>query len=255
MRLGYTAAQIRAAEAPFLERGVPLMQRASEALAEHVTSLLPVPREARILVLAGAGDNGGDALHAAALIRASGATVEIAPAMGPLHDAGAAAALDAGAMIVAVPEPGAPAVPALVAESITAYDVVVDGILGIGSGGIAAGGTPALRGAPRELVRTIRAAIDSASGGTPLVVAVDIPSGIDPDDGGVPDPDSVLRAHLTVTFIGIKAGLLLDPAAGFAGKVWLEPIGAGQALLGVTPAVQIAGRPTVDGASSRPAGL
>ena len=102
-----------------------------------------------------------------------------------------------------------------------------------------AGGAPALRGPARELVAAVRAAAGAASAPRPLVVAVDIPSGIDPDDGGVPDPEAVLPADLTVTFIGIKAGLLLEPAAGVAGKVWLEPIGASQALLGVAPAVSL----------------
>ena len=85
----------------------------------------------------------------------------------------------------------------------------------------------------------MRTALERVSSPRPLVVAVDIPSGIDPDDGAVPDPEAVLPADLTVTFIGIKAGLLLEPAASLAGKVWLEPIGAGQALLGVEPAVSV----------------
>ena len=215
------------------------MQRASEALAEHVTSLLPVPAEARVLVLAGAGDNGGDALHAAALIRAAGPRVDIAAAMGPLHEAGAEAAFAAGAELVGSTAPNEPANPARVAASLGAYDLVIDGILGIGSGGSAAGGSPALRGPARELVRAVRAAIDADPARMPLVIAVDIPSGIDPDDGSVPEPEAVLRAQLTVTFIGIKAGLLLEPARDYAGKVWLEPIGAAQALLGVTPTVRV----------------
>ena len=238
MRNGYTAAQIRAAEAPFLTRGVPLMARAAESLAEHVISLLPAPAESRVLVLAGAGDNGGDALFAASSIAAAGARVEIAAAMGRMHEAGLSAALGSGAELVGG-APGEPADPAAVAALVDGADVIVDGVLGIGSGGVAAGGAPALRGPARELVAAVRAAAGAASAPRPLVVAVDIPSGIDPDDGSVPDPEAVLPADLTVTFIGIKAGLLLEPAAGVAGKVWLEPIGASQALLGVAPAVSL----------------
>ncbi|WP_413229374.1 NAD(P)H-hydrate epimerase [Gulosibacter sediminis] len=103
-------------------------------------------------------------------------------------------------------------------------------------GGVAAGGSPALREPVRSVIVAVKAAIAEAD---PLVMAVDIPSGIDPDDGRVPDPDAVLRAHMTITFIGMKAGLLLDPAKSFAGKVWLEPIGAMQGLLRVTPAMQL----------------
>lgn len=238
MRTGYTAAQLRAAEAPFLQRGVPLMARAAESFAQHVISLLPDPAAARVLVLAGAGDNGGDACFAASSIAAAGARVEIAAAMGPMHEAGLAAALGSGAVLVGG-EPGEPALPSAVAALVDGTDIIVDGVLGIGSGGVAAGGTPALRGPARELIVAVRRALDAASAPRPLVVAVDIPSGIDPDDGAVPDAEAVLPADLTVTFIGIKAGLLLPPASELAGKVWLEPIGASQALLGVEPAVRL----------------
>ena len=227
-KLGYTAAQIRAAEAPLLARNVPLMQRASAALADHVLSLLPTPKTARVTVLAGAGDNGGDALYAAAELARAGVSVEIVAAMGKLPAAASEAALAAGAQLLADP-----ASPSAAATSAAAADVVVDGVLGIGSGGVASGGSPALRGNAREVVASVKAAI----GNDPLVVAVDIPSGIDPDSGEVSEPDAVLAAHLTVTFIGIKAGLLQGDGPSYAGKIWLEPIGASQELLGGTPAV------------------
>jgi hypothetical protein len=69
---------------------------------------------------------------------------------------------------------------------------------------------------------------------------VDIPSGIDPDDGSVPDP-CVLRATLTVTFGGYKAGLLLAPASGFAGEVRLADIGLGERLALVEPVLRLDG--------------
>ena len=102
-KLGYTAAQIRAAEAPLLARNVPLMQRASAALADHVLSLLPTPTTARVTVLAGAGDNGGDALYAAAELARAGVSVEIVAAMGKLPAAASEAALAAGAQLLADP--------------------------------------------------------------------------------------------------------------------------------------------------------
>lgn len=236
MRTAYTAAQIRAAEAPLLARGVPLMVRASQSLAEHVVSLLPVPAEARILVLAGAGDNGGDALFAAASIADAGATVAIVPAMGRMHEAALAAALASGAKVVELPEGD---ITEAVAACVHECEVIVDGVLGIGAGGAAVGGSPALRGRAREVIVAAKLAIASTPHPRPLVVAVDIPSGIDPDSGEVAEPDAVLKADLTVTFIGIKAGLVTEPGASFAGKVWLEPIGASHALLGVTPAVTL----------------
>lgn len=233
MRNGYTAAQIRAAEAPFLARGVPLMVRAAQSLAEHVTSILPNPAESRVVALAGPGDNGGDATYAASFLANAGVPVQVVATAGRLHETAEAAARSEGAQIIL------DASPESAAELVAGADVLLDGVLGIGSGGAAAGGSPALRDPARAFVVAIKAAIASAPSPAPIVVAVDIPSGIDPDDGSVPDPDAVLRAQLTVTFIGIKAGLLLEPGASLAGKVWLEPLGASQALLGVPPVVSL----------------
>lgn len=230
MRTGYLASQIREAELPLLERGVPLMLRAAQALADQITSVLPDPATARVLVLAGGGDNGADATYAASLLANAGTRVEVVAVKGTLHEKAEAAARDAGVAIIVEQDPAA------VAARVEGADVLVDGVLGIGSGGVAAGGSPTLR----EPLRSVMVAVkEAAAAADPLVVAVDIPSGIDPDDGAVADPDAVLKAHLTITFIGLKAGLLLEPAKSFAGKVWLEPIGAMQGLLGKTPAVQL----------------
>ena len=70
------------------------------------------------------------------------------------------------------------------------------------------------------------------------MVAVDLPSGIHPDDGSVPDP-TVLPATVTVTFGAVKAGLLLEPAAGYAGRVELVDLGLGPDLATMTPLVTI----------------
>ena len=223
MLLGYTAAQIRAAEAPLLAAGVPLMQRASAALAREVRALLGHD-DARVLLLVGSGNNGADALYAGAILAEGGADVTIVRTGDRVHAAALESALAAGAH-----DPGAGApTPAEVAGLAASVDLVVDGILGTGTGA-----NPALRGRGRELVAAVLAA-----GATAPVVAVDIPSGIGPDDGSVPDP-CVLRATLTVTFGGYKAGLLLDPARGYAGEVRLIDIGLGEELAEVEPVLRV----------------
>jgi len=223
MLLGYTAAQIRAAEAPLLAAGVPLMQRASAALAREVRALLGRD-DARILLLVGSGNNGADALYAGAILAEGGADVTIVRTGDRVHAAALESALAAGAH-----DPGAGGpTPAEVAGLAASVDLVVDGILGTGTGA-----NPALRGRGRELVAAVLAA-----GATAPVVAVDIPSGIGPDDGSVPDP-CVLRATLTVTFGGYKAGLLLDPARGYAGEVRLIDIGLGEELAEVEPVLRV----------------
>lgn len=215
MRYGYTAQQIRDAEAPHLAAGEPLMERAAAALAEIVHEVLRGQDAApgRVLLLVGSGDNGGDALFAGAALARAGREVSIVEAGSHVHETGLAAAVEAGALVV--PDP---------ADAAASADVIVDGIIGTG-----AAASPALRGGARELVRAVMKARRGAS-----VVAVDIPSGIGPDDGSVPDP-VVLRADVTVTFGGYKAGLLQGDAVAFAGDVRLIDIGISGELAQMTP--------------------
>jgi NAD(P)H-hydrate epimerase len=222
----YTAAQVREAETPYLERGVPLMDRAAAALAELTAELVETRgatvTAARVLVLAGAGNNGGDALFAAAQLAARGASVSIVPTSTRLHEAGLEAALAAGAGLRPPDEPAGE-----LAALARAADVILDGILGTGTGA-----EPALRGRAREVVAAILPVLAETATSTgpphsarrPAVVAVDLPSGIGVDDGSVPDP-TVLPADLTVTFGGGKTGLLLAPAARYAGRIVVADIG------------------------------
>ena len=198
VRCGYTAAQVREAERPLLEAGVPLMRMAASMLAAEVRALAP----RRILLLVGSGDNGGDALYAGAELAAEGIEV-VAIATGTrMHEAASNAARDAGVRF---------ATPADAAAQTTAAEVVLDGILGTGSHG-------ALRGTAREVVAAVLAA------GPRYVVAVDLPSGIGTDDGSVTD-ETVLPADLTVTFGAEKAGLLLEPGSRYTGRVVLVDLG------------------------------
>jgi len=162
----YRAADVRAAEAPLLAAGEPLMERASGALAlatirEVSASGRPV-YGCRAFVLAGGGDNGGDALYAAARLAARGMSVK-AFVPGRAHEGGLAAALRAGVRLAEL-------------EEARRADVWIDGLVGIGA-----------RGPLREpLASHVRALSGMRSG--QRVVAVDVPSGIGTDDGTVPLP-------------------------------------------------------------------
>ncbi|MGR0218400.1 NAD(P)H-hydrate epimerase [Agromyces sp. ZXT2-6] len=271
-RDGYSAAQVRAAEHPLLAAGEPLMQRAAAALADEIARLLDAASARRVIppassdtdaaatvgangitragdqstdaaprplivVLAGSGDNGGDALFAGAHLAERGADVRIAATGSRVHEEGAAAAHGAGATDL---DPDAD--PDGFDRAVRGADVIVDGILGIG-----AAASPALRGRSRELVARVlevlgpewAAAGADAEGGPrhPLAVAVDLPSGISPDDGAVPDP-TVLPADVTVTMGAVKAGLLRHPGAGYAGRVVLVDLGLRPALAEVQPVVR-----------------
>jgi NAD(P)H-hydrate epimerase len=251
---GYSGDQIRAAERPHLDAGEPLMQRAADGLAAIVGDLLDDPAvrpgdgPGSVLVLAGSGDNGGDALFAGARLAAAGRLVTVLRVGSRVHEAGLAAARGAGARLLDDPvADGAAGSAAGAADILHAAtvstgdrlarvareaaldaDLVLDGILGIGAAG-------PLRSPAREVVAGLRELAREQR--APFVVAVDVPSGIDVDTGGVAD-DHVLHADVTVTFGGVKAGLLRGPAATLAGRIELVDVGIGADLAAVEPLVR-----------------
>ena len=206
----WDAARVRAAEEPLLAAGVPLMDRASFALAVSVARELRARRGrvagSRVLLLVGAGGNGGDTLFAGAHLARRGASVTALLADERVHPSGLTALRAAGGRVVRASGGDAGAV------LVRGADAVLDGLLGIGGRGGA-------RGTAGELVAAV-AALDPR----PFVVAVDVPSGIGVDDGTLPDAP-VLPADLVVTFGGAKPGLLLPPAALLAGRVEVVDVG------------------------------
>jgi hydroxyethylthiazole kinase-like uncharacterized protein yjeF len=174
-----------------------LMQRAAFGLAAACTAILQrTPGYlygAHVTVLAGTGDNGGDALYAGALLAGRGVRV-VAITPGHAHKQGLAALLQAGGRL---------------ADAVPDTDLVIDGLLGIGGHG----------GLREPFAGLARQAGDAGA----TVVAVDLPSGIDADTGAVDGP--AISADVTITFGSIKPGLLIDPGASHAGVVHLVDIG------------------------------
>ncbi|GIG39024.1 NAD(P)H-hydrate epimerase [Cellulomonas phragmiteti] len=210
----WDAGAVRAAEEPLLAAGEPLMARASFALATRVASLLRETRGraggSRVVLLVGSGHNGGDALHAGALLARRGVAVSAVLTTERVHAEGLAALRAAHGHVLAVDHDDQ-AVPDAVAAALATADVVLDGLLGLGGRG-------GVRGPAARLVAHVAQARPR-----PVVVAVDLPSGVGVDDGtrnGV-----VLDADLTVTFGAYKPALLLPPAAAAAGRVELVDIG------------------------------
>lgn len=207
----YRAADIRAAEAPLLAAGVPLMARASHALATITAARLAAASSPRVLVLAGRGDNGGDALFAGAELAAGGVPIDVVLVRGDAHEAGRAAAIAAGARVTA-PE-------ALDTEG---YGLILDGMIGLGGGG-------SLRGGVRDAA--IALATRRASGAR--ILAVDLPSGLDPDTGE--GDELVPAADETITFGGVKAGLVRGRGPALSGRITLVDIGLAPGLVDVAP--------------------
>lgn len=179
-----------------------LMRIAAFGLATHILGMLDGGVAGRrVTLLVGAGNNGGDALWAGKFLRRrSVAVTAVLLAPDRAHPEGLAALRRAGGRVVSI-EDGVAAV-----ES---ADVVVDGIVGLSARG-------PLRAPAAALVERISAP----------VVAVDLPSGVDPDTGVVDGP--AVSADLTVTFGCYKPVHVLAPAR--CGTVRLVDIGLGAEL-------------------------
>lgn len=207
----WTPDQVRAAEEPMVVRAPDgaLMRRAARGLAQATLRMLAeraggvVGR--RVVVLTGAGDNGGDGLWAGYELRRRGVAVT-AVLLVPdrAHPAGLAALRRVGGRVLTTVEEGVAAVNRAV--------LVLDAIVGISARG----------GLRPEAATVVEAA---ATAGVP-VVAVDLPSGVDPRTGV--RGEQAVRATRTVTFGARKPVHVL--AAGSCGPVELIDIGLGPEL-------------------------
>lgn len=198
MREAHEVAAVREAEAPVLASTPEhaLMRRAAHGVAIEVLRALARHTGGAsgrtVVLLVGAGGNGGDALWAGVVLRRRGVAVT-AILLDPerAHQAGLAALLHAGGRVGD-------------ATALASAELVVDGIVGIsGRGG--------LRAAAAELLAQVHAP----------VVAVDLPSGVDPDTGAV--SGGAVRAEITVALGALKPVHLLAPM--HCGHVELVPLG------------------------------
>ena len=188
------------------ERGVPsieLMERAGEGLArvvERVADAAGRPGPVRVVV--GTGNNGGDGLVAARVLREGGREVDVL-SVGGLDELTGDPAVNLERLR------GEPPVEAVDGARLEGSAAIVDALLGTG-----------FADAPREPVASAIAAINAT--GAP-VVACDVPSGVDASTGEV-EGDAV-RATVTATFHASKIGLHVAPGALHAGEVETIPIG------------------------------
>lgn len=179
-----------------------LMRRAAAGLARRCVAVLDRVYGAPVVLLVGKGDNGGDALYAGAALARRGAVVRAVAGVQDerVHRAGLAALRAAGGRLVELHE---------IRERPA---VVVDGLLGIGGRG----------GLRPDAARLAGAAAEWREQGA-VVVAVDLPSGVDADTGEV--VGAAISADVTVAFGSLKAGLLVGEGAVRAGLVEVVDIG------------------------------
>jgi hydroxyethylthiazole kinase-like uncharacterized protein yjeF len=201
----YCVAQIRAIEQA-VARTLPagaLMQRAGRVGADCALALLAHPR-ARVLLLVGPGNNGGDALEMAAHLVDAGMQVSLWMA----DDAGTPSAERSAALAKAEASTARPIADADIGS--TNWDLIVDGLFGIGL-------QRPLAGRLREIALLANGC--SAQQACALL-ALDVPSGLDADTGAIVGADGVaIHATHTLTFIGDKIGLHTCDGRDCAGLV------------------------------------
>ncbi|WP_430780489.1 NAD(P)H-hydrate dehydratase [Actinoplanes sp. G11-F43] len=233
MRQAWRVSDVRSAEKSLMAT-LPdgtLMQRAAAGLARRCALLLQESGGvygARVLLLVGSGDNGGDTLFAGAALASRGAQVR-ALLLTPerVHLAGLAALRRAGGFTTR--------------DLPSRSDLVLDGIVGIGASG-------GLRPAAASVVARLKD-LRGRTGERPPIVAVDVPSGVTVDTGDV--PGDAVTADVTVTFGCLKPAHLIGPAATRCGLVDLIDIGLGPVLV-TDPAVRVAEAGDIAGWWPRP---
>ncbi len=208
-----TVEEMRAMERAAIEAGsseAQLMEEAGLSSAQEAWMLLGTLEGREIVVLAGPGNNGGDGLVAARHLHDWGAEVAVLAPRGRSDDQNLQ---ELTIREVAVTQ-GEEAVAAL--PRMGQADLVVDALLGVGKG------RPITADEP---IGEALVALADARGRSqpPKVLAIDLPTGLDADGGGV-DPLTV-AADVTVTFGLPKVGMYQAMGSGVVGRVQVVDIG------------------------------
>ncbi len=181
--------------------GIDLMELAGTGLADLVGGLAPT---GVVAIVCGKGNNGGDGFVAARVLRERGRDVRVLILSAPEE-------LQGDALVNYERLRGAPPEP-FSAGTLTGASAVVDAILGTG-----------FSGELREPAAGAIAAINAAGAAGAVVIACDVPSGVDAstgEAGGV-----AVNAAATATFHAAKPGLWIAPGKGLAGDVVVVEIG------------------------------
>lgn len=187
--------------------GLLLMENAARGVSDAILKLSP---RGQTVILCGPGNNGGDGLAAGRILASLGflPVIKLIRAGKPLsHDTqvNLNILLAAG---VDVTECGAEDISRLLA-ALTQNDLIVDALLGTGVTGI-------VRTPFHEIIEAVNAS-------PAAVVAVDVPSGLDCDNG-LP-AGTCVRADVTVTFVAMKLGFQKPESRMFTGTVYVSQIG------------------------------
>jgi hydroxyethylthiazole kinase-like uncharacterized protein yjeF len=209
--------------------GVPsltLMENAGRGVVEYLEERFPPLSSQRILILCGRGNNGGDGMVVARLLRERGLKPRVVLFSDPEKVKG-----DAAVNLERLAATGSPEI----AADLTAWrslkpqlegsTLLIDALLGTGL-------SKPLEGFFLELVHDVNTGFPGAQ-----VVAVDLPSGVSADSGGVPGES--VRAHGSVTFTAPKLAHVFPPASERAGEWQVKAIGTPREVLERDPALML----------------
>lgn len=196
--------------------GLVLMENAGRGAADFIAGL--VNHGAKIVVVCGTGNNGGDGLVIARHLHARSLSVTVWM-IGDRHKLTADAAANLAILEqTSVPCRWLPAssdaveITTIMQQAIDELQcatLVVDAMLGTGSKG--------------ELRGTFAKMVHHANRSPAIRVAIDVPTGLDAQTGS--NSVETLRAHHTLTFVAAKVGLLESEAEPFVGELHILPIG------------------------------
>lgn len=198
-----TSAEMKASDKAAIEEyGIGSMVLMERAALQTVQIILDrYGTDSYVGVMAGSGNNGGDGIAIARILQEHGVRAEINMVGEPSKlSPESAAQLETAKKLN---------IPIYYGVEHTLYDVIVDAIFGIGL--------------TRNVEGKYRKAVEAVNASKAKVVAVDIPSGVNTDDGTI--MGCAVKADITVTFAYRKLGLMLYPGASCAGEVVCVPIG------------------------------
>lgn len=191
--------------------GILLMDNAAQAVAEAVHEALTALEGERVVIFCGGGNNGGDGLGAARWLQSYGVSVRAFVVGAALDAVPGDAALElamftkAGGRVEALSTEDDWVLAELAASK---ADVLVDALLGTGFHG--------------ELEGDVLRACELLNKSEKYILAVDIPTGVNADNGAV--SENAVRADHTVTMALVKTGLLLYPGREYCGDIELADI-------------------------------
>ena len=203
----FNVSHIRQLEDTFAvsQPNVSLMQRAGDAVARLAEQWLKQHSSPAVLVLAGPGNNGGDAWVAAEALRKAGFRVTVLTLGEPVWTNLAAKKAQAsftshqGQVVKAWPK--------------VEIGLVIDGLFGLGL-------SKSPSGAFADVIRQCN---DERAVGRCFVIAIDVPSGLDADIGIAFEP--AIEADQTITFIAAKPGLYTADGPDYSGQIMVEALG------------------------------